>query len=96
MQDTDDLANGVKGVFVGNEVEKYLRNAPRFVPPVNIHDKERCCCEVVETSYDSEAKAFYIRLNQNKVERTISPIEDICNIDLDTDGQIVGIEIFER
>ena len=42
--------------------------------------------------YDGEAKALYYRLTHEPVSRTVS-IGDRVNVDVDTDGQAVGIEV---
>ena len=47
----------------------------------------------ISTSHDENAGAYYIKLSQKEIVKTISPIGDWVNIDLDKNGQVVGIEI---
>ena len=48
------------------------------------------------SSHDSEAGAYYIALIQHgKIAKTISPL-DFCNIDLDANGRVVGIELLQH
>lgn len=45
--------------------------------------------------YDKEANAFYFRISANKVIKTI-PCGNDKFIDIDKDGQIVGIEVINN
>ena len=42
--------------------------------------------------YDPDADAMYIRITQNEVDYT-KEIDDNTIVDLDKDGQIIGIEL---
>jgi uncharacterized protein YuzE len=42
--------------------------------------------------YDGDAKALYYRLTREPVSRTVS-IGDRVNVDVDADGQAVGVEV---
>lgn len=43
-------------------------------------------------AYDADADALYIRLAGGTVART-AVIDDGCNVDLDADGKLLGIEV---
>jgi uncharacterized protein YuzE len=45
-----------------------------------------------EVSYDPDADACYIAVSSSKVHDTIQKSAD-CFVDMDKDGQVVGIEI---
>jgi uncharacterized protein YuzE len=45
-----------------------------------------------KVSYDPEADVCYIAVSSSKVYDTIQKSED-CFVDMDKDGQVVGIEI---
>ncbi len=45
--------------------------------------------------YDKEANAFYFRLSNNKVVKTI-PYGNDKFIDIDKDGKIVGMEVLNN
>jgi uncharacterized protein YuzE len=46
----------------------------------------------MEFDYDPEANAGYVRRVHGKVDRTLS-IRDVVMIDLDVDGNVIGVEI---
>jgi excisionase family DNA binding protein len=41
---------------------------------------------------DRKADAGYIKLSNKKIKKTIS-VSDYCNVDIDSDGRVVGIEL---
>jgi excisionase family DNA binding protein len=43
-------------------------------------------------TFDRSADASYIKLSQKGIEKTI-PVSDYCNVDLDAEGKVVGIEL---
>jgi uncharacterized protein YuzE len=43
-------------------------------------------------SFDRQADAAYIKVSSKKIAKTI-PLSDNCNIDMDKQGAIVGIEL---
>lgn len=45
-------------------------------------------------SYDPDADAAYIRIRSGKVARTKEEVPDSINLDLNSRGQLLGIEIF--
>jgi len=46
----------------------------------------------MKISFDRKADASYIKLSNKKVNKTIS-VSDYCNVDLDLEGAVVGIEL---
>lgn len=51
--------------------------------------------EMIKVDYDKEVNVAYIYLNsisEGEVDKTIS-LNDSINIDLDSDGKILGIEV---
>ena len=46
----------------------------------------------MEVTFDRAADAIYIKLSSQKICRTV-PVNEYCNIDLDAEGLIVGIEL---
>lgn len=46
----------------------------------------------MKIEYDKEVDALYIRIQKKKVART-REIEDGVNLDIDSDGKIIGLEI---
>jgi len=47
---------------------------------------------LVETVYDRQADAFYIRLREGEVVRT-DEIDDLTFVDVDASGEVLGIEV---
>jgi uncharacterized protein YuzE len=47
---------------------------------------------MVSVEFDSEVNAMYIRLKKGKVDRS-EPIADNVNVDVDKNGEAIGIEI---
>jgi excisionase family DNA binding protein len=43
-------------------------------------------------TFDRTADASYIKLSEKEIDRT-STVSDYCNVDLDEDGKVVGIEL---
>jgi excisionase family DNA binding protein len=43
-------------------------------------------------SFDRSADASYIKLSAKKIDRTV-PVSGYCNVDLDEEGKVVGIEL---
>ena len=41
---------------------------------------------------DRKADAGYIKLSNKKIEKTIS-VSEYCNVDIDSDGKVLGIEL---
>ena len=46
----------------------------------------------MKISFDRKADASYIKLSNKKINKTIS-VSDYCNVDLDLEGAVVGIEL---
>jgi excisionase family DNA binding protein len=46
----------------------------------------------MKISFDRKADASYIKLSNNKIIKTI-PVSDYCNVDLDSETKVVGIEL---
>ena len=46
----------------------------------------------MKISFDRKADACYIKLSSKKISKTIS-VSDYCNVDVDSEGGIVGIEL---
>jgi excisionase family DNA binding protein len=46
----------------------------------------------MKISYDRGADAAYLKLSNRKVAKTTS-VSDSCNVDLDAEGHVVGIEL---
>jgi excisionase family DNA binding protein len=46
----------------------------------------------MRVAFDRSADASYIKLSDRKIEKTI-PVSDYCNVDLDDEGKVVGIEL---
>lgn len=46
----------------------------------------------MKISFDRKADASYIKLSNKKISKTI-PVSDICNVDVDAEGGVVGIEL---
>ena len=42
--------------------------------------------------YDKDVDAFYIRIEEVEVARTVE-VEEGTNLDFDTDGKLIGVEI---
>jgi excisionase family DNA binding protein len=43
-------------------------------------------------TFDRKADSGYIKLSRKKIVKTI-PVSDYCNVDIDTQGGVVGIEL---
>jgi excisionase family DNA binding protein len=43
-------------------------------------------------TFDRKADSGYVRLSRKKIAKTIS-VSDYCNVDIDTDGGVVGVEL---
>ena len=48
--------------------------------------------KILEVTYDPQAKASYIALSDERVAKTVE-YTDFINLDLDTKGHLVGIEL---
>ena len=48
----------------------------------------------MKIEYDKDVDALYIRLQEKKVSKT-EKIQDGLNIDFDSDGKLIGIEILD-
>lgn len=46
----------------------------------------------MKISFDRKADASYIKLSNKEISKTIS-VSDYCNVDLDSEGKVVGIEL---
>jgi excisionase family DNA binding protein len=46
----------------------------------------------MKISFDRKADASYIKLSNKKIRKTI-PLSDYCNVDVDSEGGIVGTEL---
>lgn len=46
----------------------------------------------MKISFDRTADAGYIKISKKKIDRT-TPVSEYCNVDLDTQGAVVGIEL---
>jgi excisionase family DNA binding protein len=46
----------------------------------------------MKISFDRRADASYIKLSNKKISKTI-PVSDYCNVDVDLEGGVVGIEL---
>lgn len=46
----------------------------------------------MKISFDRKADASYLKLSNKKIAKTI-PVSDYCNVDLDSEGKVVGIEL---
>ena len=46
----------------------------------------------MKVTFDRSADASYIKLSGKKIERT-STVSSYCNVDLDDEGKVVGIEL---
>jgi len=46
----------------------------------------------MKISFDRKADASYIKLSNKKISKTV-PVSDYCNVDLDSEGKVVGIEL---
>lgn len=47
----------------------------------------------MKVTYDKEANAFYIKMSNKGISRTKLVKSSIVTVDLDKDGEIVGIEL---
>lgn len=48
--------------------------------------------QILEVTYDPQAKASYVSLSNEPVAKTVE-YADFINLDLDTKGRLVGIEL---
>lgn len=46
----------------------------------------------MKISFDRKADASYIKLSNKKIGKTVA-VSDYCNVDLDSEGKVVGIEL---
>ena len=46
----------------------------------------------MKVSFDRKANACYMKLSKKKINKTV-PVSDYCNVDVDKDGAVVGIEL---
>ncbi len=46
----------------------------------------------MKIEFDRKADAGYIGLSKKRVEKTVS-VSEYCNVDIDIDGKVVGIEL---
>ena len=46
----------------------------------------------MKITFDKIANAGYIKISNNKINKTVS-VSDYCNVDIDKDGGVVGIEL---
>jgi len=72
-----------------HELEEKLREKPN-TPRVNKEKVSRE--EIFEGAYDPNANALYVKFSNQKIKRTMSPTDN-CNVDLDKNDRVVGIEI---
>ena len=48
---------------------------------------------MINISFDEDAEAIYLKLSENEIVQTEELKENTVLVDLDKDGQVVGIEI---
>lgn len=46
----------------------------------------------MKVSFNRKADASYIKLSNKKIEKTVN-VSDYCNVDIDLEGGVVGIEL---
>ena len=46
----------------------------------------------MKVTFDRKADASYIKLSSKKIDKTVS-VSDYCNVDMDSEGGVVGIEL---
>jgi excisionase family DNA binding protein len=46
----------------------------------------------MKVTFDRKADASYIKLSSKKIKKTIA-VSDYCNVDIDSEGGVVGIEL---
>jgi excisionase family DNA binding protein len=46
----------------------------------------------MKVTFDRSVDAGYIKLSTKKIDKTVS-VSDYCNIDLDDEGKVIGIEL---
>jgi uncharacterized protein YuzE len=46
-------------------------------------------------SYDTEARAAYIRLKDGRAARTVEEVANRINLDFNARGELIGVEIFQ-
>lgn len=46
----------------------------------------------MKISFDRRADASYMKLSNRKISKTI-PVSDYCNVDVDSKGGVIGIEL---
>ena len=50
---------------------------------------------MIQISYDEEVGTLYLKLSEKQIARTVEVKKNVLLLDLDNEGQVVGVEILD-